>query len=210
LIFAKFDLDSTLINTDQLIDLALAEHGFMIDEDKRDKFHFVWLEGYEPPPDFQWDVFYYRLLTERLDELQPVDLYVNEFLESFKDPIPVITARVSGAIMHHACMKTLDKCFPNVEFSVTIVDSGDQKWKYMGQADIFFEDRRQTALDLSSRGNIVVMPNKCYNKISSTPSSPVIKIEDLEMQCVPPGAIIRYDDFGQVIDSNIGSLVSPI
>jgi hypothetical protein len=209
LIFAKFDLDCTLINTDRLIALALAEHGFMIDEDKRDKFHFVWLEGYEPPPDFQWDVFYYRLLTERLDELQPVDLYVNEFLESFKDPIPVITARVSGAIMHHACMKTLDKCFPNVEFSVTIVDSGDQKWKYMGQADIFFEDRRQTALDLYSRGNIVVMPNKCYNEMKHMGLN-TINVEDFDVSHCGPQTIIRYDDFGQVIDSDIGLLVSPV
>ncbi|GAG41143.1 unnamed protein product, partial [marine sediment metagenome] len=34
MIYAKFDLDSTLVNTDELIGLALAEQGYMLDPAK--------------------------------------------------------------------------------------------------------------------------------------------------------------------------------
>lgn len=210
--FAKFDLDSTLIDTEALIFLALAEQGYMIDEGAHDSYNFKFLDGCAPPPDFQWDVFFYRMLTERVDELKPVDEYVERFLELVYDgqcPIHIITARAPGVLMHHACMDTLGRCFPDVEFTVSIVRSGSDKVKYMDCADIFFDDRRKTAIELVKHGNICVMPNKSYNKIPDHSGLSVTEIEDLDLMYLGPGDIIRYDDFKQVIESGLCGLIAP-
>jgi hypothetical protein len=212
MIFAKFDLDSTLIKTSELIELALAEQGYMLKPDGHTGWFYEFIEGYEPPPDFQWEVFFYRLLTERLDELKPLDEYVNGFLESIydgKNPIHVITARTDGVIMHHACMSTLERCFPNVEFHVAIVKSGDDKLRYMGITDIFFEDRRRTALQFSAAGNTVVMPRKTYNYIPNGHDHYVIDIEELDLSRTGNGCIIMFDNFKQVADSGLLSLIAP-
>jgi hypothetical protein len=210
MIFAKFDLDSTLVNTDDLIELALAEQGYMLQPGAHTGWFYTFIEGYEPPPDFQWEVFFYRLLTERLDELKPVDEFVNGFLEEITpngEPVHVITARTHGVIMHHACMSTLERCFPNVEFHVSVLKSGEDKLKYMGQCDIMFEDRRKTALQLAHAGNIVAMPNKTYNKIPNDGDNYVVDIES----CGTPGNgdIVRYDSFDQVLRSQLLTLVRP-
>ena len=210
MIFAKFDLDSTLVNTDELIELALAEQGYMLEPGAHTGWFYTFIKGYEPPPDFQWEVFFYRLLTERCDELKPVDEWTNDFLERIYeggDPVHVITARTDGVLMHHACMSTLDRCFPNVEFYVSVVKSGNEKAKYMGQCDLMFEDRRKTALQLQAAGNIVVMPNKEYNYIQSSDSVSVFDIADCGTPS--PGDIIRYDNFKQVLESEIPLLVRP-
>jgi hypothetical protein len=212
MIYAKFDLDSTLINTDDLIELALAEQGYMLDPGKHIGWFYTFIEGHEPPPDFQWEVFFYRLLTERLDELKPVDEYLNGFLESIYngvDPIHVITARTSGVVMHHACMSTLERCFPNVEFHVSILKSGEDKVRYMGEADLMFEDRRLTALQLSSAGNMVVMPRKSYNHITKSPDRFVVDIEKINLEKTGGGDIIVFDNYGQVADSGLLSLIAP-
>lgn len=209
MLFAKFDLDSTLVNTDDLISLALAEQGYMLDPNNHDRFNFNFLDGYAPPPDFQWEVFFYRLLVERLDELEPVDPWTNEFLEKIydgKNPIHVITARSQGVMMHHACMSTLERCFPNVEFYVTIVKSGDEKIKYMGLCDFMFEDRRKTALQLSKEGNIVIMPNKEYNQIPCDESNFVADVRHCGTP--DPGDILRFDNYGDVLSSVIPLLVA--
>ena len=211
MIFAKFDLDSTLVNSDELIALALAEQGYMLNPDINDKFEFNFIEGYAPPPDFQWDVFFYRLFTERFDELKPIDEHVNEFLESVYDgrvPLHVLTARTDGAIMHHACMRTLENCFPNVEFIVSVVSSGDVKINYMDHADIIFEDRRKTALQMSREGIICIMPNKSYNKMPKGLYS--MNIGDVELQNMKKGDIIRFDNYKQVLDSCIELIISPV
>jgi hypothetical protein len=212
MIYAKFDLDSTLINTDDLIELALAEQGYMLDPGKHIGWFYTFIEGHEPPPDFQWEVFFYRILTERLDELKPVDEYVNGFLESIYngvDPIHVITARTSGVVMHHACMSTLERCFPNVEFHVSILKTGEDKVRYMGEADLMFEDRRLTALQLSAAGNIVVMPRKSYNHISNSPDHYVVDIDKMELKTTGTSDIIVFDNYGQVADSGLLSLIAP-
>jgi len=213
MLLAKFDLDSTLINSSDLIELALAESGFMLNPDRENSWWFRFIKGYAPPKDFQWDVFFYRLFTERLDELKPVDEFVNTFLEKIYSessaPIHVITARPEGVLMHHACMKTLERCFPNVEFQVTIVKSGSEKIRFMGEADIMFEDRRKTALDLAKNGNIVMMPAKDYNIIDlKTYGINLLRIEDLDISGCKYGDIVVYDNFKQVMDSGISNLIS--
>jgi hypothetical protein len=212
MIYAKFDLDSTLVRTGDLIDLALAEQGYMIKPDGHTGWFYEFIEGYEPPPDFQWEVFFYRLLTERLDELKPFDEYVNGFLESIydgKNPIHVITARGNGVIMHHACMSTLERCFPNVEFHVTIVKSGDDKLRYMDSADLMFEDRRRTALQFAAAGQIVAMPRHEYNHIESGPDQYVSDIEKADLTYIGSGDIVMFDNYGQVADSTLLSLITP-
>jgi hypothetical protein len=210
MIFAKFDLDSTLVDTGELISLALAEQGYMMKPEPQTGWFYEFIEGHEPPPDFQWEVFFYRLLTERLDELKPVDIFVNEFLEKISaggDPVHVITARTNGVIMHHACMSTLERCFPNVEFHVSVLKSGEDKLKYMGECDIMFEDRRKTALQLSHAGNVVAMPNMSYNEIPNDGDNYVV---DIEACGTPgPGDIIRYDNFGQVLESSLLTFSRP-
>ena len=210
MLYVKFDLDSTLVNTDELISLALAEQGYMLQPGTREGFSYNFIEGYEPPPDFQWGVFFYRLLTERLDELRPVDEHVNAFLEDIykgNEPLHVVTAREAGVMMHHACMSTLDRCFPNVEFHVSVVPSGDDKVRYMGQCDMMFEDRRKTALQLAHAGNVVVMPNKEYNDIPCTGDQYVC---DIEACGTPgPGDIVRFDSFEQVRRSQLGLIAAP-
>jgi hypothetical protein len=212
MIYAKFDLDSTLVDTGELISLALAEQGYMVSPDPQRGWFYEFIEGCEPPPDFQWEVFFYRLLTERLDELKPLDEYVNGFLESIydgKNPIHVITARGNGVIMHHACMSTLERCFPNVEFHVTIVKSGDDKVRYMEGADMMFEDRRKTALQFAAAGHIVAMPRRTYNYIEDGPDQYVVDIEKMDRNYLGAGDIIVFDDYSQVADSTLLSLISP-
>jgi hypothetical protein len=212
MIYGKFDLDSTLVNTDELTELALAEQGYMLSPEPRSGWFYEFIKGYEPPPDFQWEVFFYRLLTERLDELKPFDEYTNGFLESIydgKNPIHVLTARTDGVIMHHSCMSTLERCFPNVEFQVTIVKSGDEKLRYMDDADVMFEDRRRTALQFSAAGNIVVMPRKSYNHIKDSDEQYIVDIEDMELHMIGGSDIIVFDNYKQVADSGILSLIAP-
>ena len=211
MIFAKFDLDGTLINSNELISLALAEQGYMLDPLANHMFEFNFIDGYAPPADFQWDVFFYRLFTERFDELKPVDEHVNKFLESFyngRTPLHIITARTNGAIMHHACMRTLENCFPNVEFIVSVVGSGDVKINYMDHADMIFEDRRKTAIQMSRAGIICIMPNRAYNVIPA--GFHVVDIGDIKLQNIEKGTIIRFDDYKQVIDSRIELLIAPM
>jgi hypothetical protein len=211
MLLAKFDLDSTLVNTDELIELALAENGFMLDPEKRTAWNYEFIEGYEPPPDFQWDVFFYRLLTERLDELRPIDEWVYDFLRRVSrggHPIHVITARSEGILMHHACMSTLDRCFPDIEFYVTIVKSGSDKVRYLENADIMFEDRRKTARQLSKAGNIVLVPRKEYNAMDESDAS-VRDIRDITLESCRYGDIIMYDNFSQVLMSGLQHLIAP-
>jgi FMN phosphatase YigB (HAD superfamily) len=105
-----FDLDGTLINTEELIKTAHGEQGYMLSPEDKDQFSFKFIEGYGPPPDFQWDLFFYRLFTERFDELSPVDSHVQEFIEFLylrgdKKPIRIITARPYGVLMYHAIIR---------------------------------------------------------------------------------------------------------
>ena len=211
MLLAKLDLDSTLVNTDELIELALAENGFMLDPAKCNSWNYEFIEGYEPPPDFQWDVFFYRLFTERLDELRPVDEWVHCFLNDISiggHPIHIITARPEGILMHHACMSTLERCFPDVEFYVTIVKSGSDKLRYMENADIMFEDRRKTAKQLAEAGNIVMVPRKEYNHIGEVDGK-VKDIKDITLDGLKYGDIVMYDNFRQVINSGIQHLIAP-
>lgn len=207
---AKFDLDSTLVNSEELIELALAESGFMLDPNKRDKFKFEFIKGYEPPPNFHWEVFFYRLFTERLDELKPVDNYVNMFLEAIYDgkhPIQIITARPNGAIMHFSCMRTLERCFPNVEFSVDIVKAGSDKIDYMDGASVMFEDRRLTAQQLSAAGITCFVPKKEYNSLYGLNVYDIQEIYGCE--AIPTGSIIRYDSFAKILARRVDLFVIP-
>ncbi len=146
-------MDNTLLGTSDLISLALAEQGYMV-KPPQTEFNFNFIEGYAPPEDFQWDVFFYRLFTERYKEIKPVDDEVHRFLQMVygdgSEPIRVVTARPTGTLMHYCCMKTLAQCFPDIEFQVSIVGSGTDKHRYTFGTNIFFEDRRQTAKELSA------------------------------------------------------------
>jgi len=201
MIFASFDLDNTLVNTLDLILLGLAEQGYMVDLPQTE-FSFSFIKGYEPPEDFQWDLFFYRLFTERFNEIKPIDDHVYGFLKFIygedKEPIRIITARPKGALMHYCIERTLENLFPEVDFSIDVVESGSQKHRYMFGTDIIFEDRRKTAIDMASHGYIVFLRNDVYN---SMPRSAATKIGDMgPWQELSPGTIVTFDDYSEVME----------
>jgi len=208
-IFANFDMDNTLVSTEDLITLALAELGYMV-KPPQTQFDFNWIEGYAPPPDFQWDVFFYRLFTERYKELRPIDDEVHRFLQMVygdgSEPVRVVTARPAGSLMHYCCMKTLEQCFPDIEFSINVVGSGASKMRYTFGADIFFEDRRKTAIQLSEHGQIVFLKDYTYNQIDHS----VHIFEKDPLLLMVPGTIVRFDDYEQVIESDVIKFIRPM
>jgi hypothetical protein len=211
MIFASFDMDETIVKTLDLILLALAERGYMVKP--QESFDFKFIDGQAPPPDFQWDLFFYRLFTERFSEIKPIDDHVYEFLKAiYKDgeePIRVITARPNGMLMHYCCSELLKGLFPDIAFSIDIVDSGADKHKYMFGSDIMFEDRRKTALDLASRGIIVFVRRANYNIFDDSKNIRHIHNPGCDLRELSPGTIILYDNFKDLMDAGVDRLVRP-
>ena len=80
-------------------------------------------------------------------------------------PLYFITARdISTAGATHRWIK---RNFPGIDFALSIVNSGSDKWRYLDNYDCFIDDRRKTALDLAERGKIVFIPSREYNNIST-------------------------------------------
>jgi hypothetical protein len=210
MIFASFDLDGTLVNSLDLIYSALASSGYIVDANNHNKFHFKFKEGLAPPPDFQWELFFYRLFTERHDEILPVDRHVAEFMStvyaSGNEPIRVITSRPNGVLMHWSTCALLNRLFPDMTFSVDIVGSGSVKGKYTFGTDIFFEDRRKTVRELANQDNIVFMRRDSYNNLERTE---YIAIQDVFPLDLTAGNIVVYDDFGQLLEADIVRLLAP-
>jgi hypothetical protein len=215
MIFASFDLDGTLVNSLDLIYEALASSGYMVDRQDHKEFQLKFLKGCAPPPDFQWELFFYRLMTERHDEVEPIDEHVFEFLKEIYDvgqePIRVITARTNGVLAHWSVCALLNRLFPDIKFSVDIVGSGSVKHEYMFGTDIMFEDRRKTVRELSEQGNIVFMRRDSYNCLlqGGVKKGEYQWIEDVFPLDLKAGDIILYDNFRQVIDSKVISIIAP-
>jgi hypothetical protein len=210
MIFASFDLDGTLVNSLDLIYEGLASNGYMVDRQDHAKFNLRFLKGCAPPPDFQWELFFYRLFTERHDEIEPIDEHVVEFMSkvygSGQEPMRVITSRPDGVLMHWSVCTMLKRIFPDIVFSVDVVGSGEVKGKYAFGTDIFFEDRRKTVRELSKQDNIVFMRRDSYNHLNHTE---YIAIQDVYPLDLKAGDIVVYDDFRQLLQANIVPLLAP-
>jgi phosphoglycolate phosphatase-like HAD superfamily hydrolase len=212
MIFASFDIDGTLVNTYDLISLAFAERGFMLDTNNVE-YDFKFIDGQGPPPDFQWDLFFYRLFTERFDEIKPIDDYVYEFLKKiYKDgsePVRTITARPSGMLMHHCCSELLKRLFPDIDFSIDVVGSGSEKYRYMLGSDIMFEDRRKTAIELSKKGIIVFVRKAEYNFMEESGNVCYLYNLECDLRELSPGSIILYDNFENLLCCGVDRLAGP-
>jgi hypothetical protein len=210
MIFASFDLDGTLIDSLDLIYEGLASSGYMVDKQNHPKFQLNFLKGCAPPPDFQWELFFYRLFTERHDEIMPIDDHVVEFISKVyaigEEPVRVITSRPDGVLMHWSTCTMLRRLFPDIAFSVDIVGSGSVKNKYTFGTDIFFEDRRKTVRELSRQENIVFMRRDSYNHLESFE---YIAIQDMFPLDLKAGDIVVYDDFRQLLQADIIRLLAP-
>jgi len=210
MIFASFDLDGTLVNSLDLIYETLASSGYIVDKEDHSKFQINFLKGCSPPPDFQWELFFYRLFTERHDEILPIDGHVVEFMStvyaSGNEPIRVITSRPDGVLMHWSTCALLNRLFPDIAFSVDIVGSGDVKGKYAFGTDIFFEDRRKTVRELSRQDNIVFMRKDSYNALLDEEYIHIDKAFPLDLKA---GDIVVYNNFGELLEANIVKLLAP-
>ena len=207
----RFDMYGTLINSLDLIKLSLGELGYMV-HPVQNHFNFKFIEGYAPPIDFQWDTFFYRLFTERFDELQVIDEFAYEFLQGIsvdRKPVHIITSRPKGMLMHYTIGKTLERLFPDIEFVIDIVNRWSDKWSRMGGAHFYFEDRRKTCISLSEIGMIVFMRRTSYNKIGSGNRffGKCIDIANVDPDFIPRGSIIQYDTFDDVINLRIDMVV---
>lgn len=211
MIFASFDLDGTLVNSLDLICDGLDNSGYIVDKDDHAEYNLKFKKGCAPPPDFQWELFYYRLLTERHDEIEPIDENVFEFLQKIyavgREPIRVITARSNGVLMHWSICTMLKRLFPDIAFSIDIVGSGTVKNEYMFGTDIIFEDRRKTVRELAKHGNIVFMRAESYNSLFG--KEEYTWIEDVFPLDLKAGDIVVYDNFRQIMDAKIVGLVAP-
>ena len=210
MIFASFDLDGTLINSLDLIYDGLNSIGYEV-ADEHEEFNLKFKEGCSPPPDFRWDLFFYRLFTERHDEIAPIDEHVGEFLRKVyyngDEPIRVVTSRPDGVLMHWSTCALLNRLFPDITFSVDVVGSGSLKSEYTFGSDIFFEDRRKTVRELAVKGNIVFMRGDTYNELNP---GEFIRIEDVSPLDLSLGDIVVYDNFLQLMGPiNILGLVAP-
>ena len=210
MIFASFDLDGTLVNSLDLICDGLDNSGYIVDREDHVEFNIKFKKGCAPPPDFQWELFFYRLLTERHDEIKPIDEHVFEFLKKISDagrePIRVITARANGVLMHWSTCALLNRLFPDIAFSVDIVGSGSVKNDYMFGTDMIFEDRRKTVRELAKHGNIVFMRKDSYNHLKP---KEYIWIENVFPLDLKIGDIVVYDNFRQILDANLVNLIAP-
>jgi len=206
MILGGFDLDGTLLESHSLMDRALEEKGYKLKYHSTYNFRFE--SGYSPPADFQWDLFFYRLFTERWQEIEAIE-GAYDFLKSIYDGSEVIrvsTCRPDGALMHYATMKTLNNLFPDIDFNLSVVAEGSSKLRYLSGLDYYFDDRRATAKELSAAGMTVFMRNTTYNKISclNPADKYVVPVDDgdrLSVLCGGDdnGLIVTYDRFEDLI-----------
>jgi hypothetical protein len=214
--FAAFDLDSTLIESEALIDYALYNQGIEM-VDHNDTYLYKFKDGKEPPPDFQWDLFFYKLFTEKYDQCGPVDEYVYDFLKECygdgREPIRVITSRPQGVLMGYASEMVLKANFPDIDFSIDILkDAADKKRRYMFGADIIFEDRRKTAIEMAQDGFIVFLRNRTYNTLPDNIKLDldVYPVEKFDPHLMRSGSIITFDNYGQLLAEGVSGVVAPI
>ncbi len=203
---AAFDLDGLLVDSMNLIVSGMKSAGYQILLDEKREFHFKFKKGAEPPKDFLWDVFFYRLFTERFDEIEPVDIAVGQFLRVLQmetgDPIRIITSRPKGALMHFSTEMLLDRLFPEIDFSIEVVGSWKEKIRYLYDKRVFFEDRRKTSVDMARRGITVFMRNTNYNHIGAQHKHyPVSSLDHGVPAQHAPGMIFTFDSFKELLDS---------
>jgi len=207
MIFTAFDLDGTLIDSHELIFDELDRIGYTVDRDDISEYDIKHIEGNEPPVDFQWDLFFYRLFVEKWDLIGPVDDYVSDFLSLVygdgSEVIKVVTARPLGALIHNATSMTLGKIFPDIDFSIDVVSTSD-KFRYLQGYNIVFEDRRRTCIDLAERGKLVFMIDRTYNQIEPTDVDiPIIYISELsgrDPYASLAGTIVRFRNYREVLE----------
>jgi hypothetical protein len=214
--FAAFDLDSTLIASNKFLEKVLGDRGFRLSSPKT-AFRYDFDEGYAPPPDWQWDLFFYKLFTERYDEIGPVDSHVYEFLRECygdgREPIRIITSRPRGILMYHSIESHLERLFPDIDFSIDIVSNpSDKKSRYMSGCDIMFEDRRRTSIKMAREGYIVFMKRYEYNALPSVIDGIdfVYPVDMFQAHTVMPKTIITFNDYGQLLDMGVSRFVAPV
>jgi hypothetical protein len=213
MICASFDLDNTLIYSDPLIIDGLKKLGYIVSEGPQKSYGYEFEKGFEPPVDFQWDFFFYRLFVERFDELKPIDDGVVQFMKEIyrdgKEAIKVVSSRPEGILMHHCTMKTLSRCFPDIDFSLDIVGDNTSKLKYVGGNDIFFEDRPETIIEMASHGMAVFKPRHEYNVLDRFKYEfPIIDVNEIKFSYVFGGAVIEFDSYIELLENDVVSKVS--
>lgn len=195
-----FDLDGTLIDTHELIEKALAERGYPVLSTESWFYKFKKLS---PPKDFQWDVFFYRIFTERWDECKELP-GAREFIHSIYGTdrvVSVSTARPYGMLMHHASMAVLNRMFPDVLFSLDIVGSYRMKLPFLEGIDVYFDDRRASAIYFAENGLTVFMRNTTYNRLPDDCQVPNYELTSkTDIYSIMPGTIITYDSFTDLLD----------
>lgn len=133
-------------------------------------------------PQFHWgtipkitDKMFKRIIAEFIrTEGQRSDLIkINVFPDGYDlvryvwekscDPIYFVTARDKSTA--GATYDWITRKFPSLDFALSIVSSGGDKWRYLERYDCFIDDRRKTAIDIAGRGKIVFMPRTHYNQL---------------------------------------------
>jgi len=206
----SFDLDGVLIDSHPLMFLALAEQGYMV-VPEIDKYKIEFIEGQEPPSDFDWDLFYYKVFAERSHEIKGFEgchkLLAVLSVKSNFGVIPVITNRPKGLLSHYVAESTLERLYPKLDFSVSI--SQNDKHRYMFGSKIIFEDRRRTAIDMASHGHVVFLKETSYNRIKTCNFGTFghyLDIDDIisfDGNRIKPGTIINFRNYNELLDSRI-------
>ncbi|GAG40263.1 unnamed protein product, partial [marine sediment metagenome] len=64
-------------------------------------------------------------------------------------------------------------------------------------------------LQFAAAGQIVVMPRKTYNYIPNKPEHYVVDIDMMDLSLTGAGDIIVFENYKQVADSGLLSLIAP-
>ena len=157
-----FDIDGIVANFETPFrEWALEKYGLTFVETG----HFHW----EAEP-FVTNKMFTEIIAEFISYGEPdipiLDgaLVVDYLWRKCPDPILFITARhPSTAGDTHEWIK---EQFPKIDFLLAVVGSGSDKHRYLNEYGAYIEDRRKTVIDLASRGKVVFMPMRSYNKVN--------------------------------------------
>lgn len=162
LINIAFDLDGTLIDIIPTFKKVLWE---------KYKAKVPKYEGFKikTNPHLEYDKIKECFLEafKRIDDIK-IFPEAQEFLHKLykladgNDPIRIVTARPLTSA--NDTYKICEKICKGIDFEVVIVEDSDNKIKYLNRYDYYVDDRRKTALHLTSFGKKVYMLKKEYNQ----------------------------------------------